>query len=79
MLIVSHYFSIFSFKELEFLKGPLKGQIEMSESEELLKYILNLSPEKAEKLISHLPQLTSLLEVLSPPYPQARTVQTQSA
>ena len=49
----------------------------MSATDRLIQYITNLTPSQIDKLASHLPKLTSLLEEPIQPYPQEQTVQNQ--
>ncbi len=41
-------------------------------NQKLLDYVSTLTPEQVEKLITHLPQLISLLEESNQPYRQAQ-------
>ena len=49
----------------------------MKSNNELVSYIMSLTEEQVEKLISRLPLLTSLLEEASPPCPPEQTEQNQ--
>lgn len=49
----------------------------MSAVDELIKYILSLTPEQVNKVVSQIPRLTELLEEPSQPCPQEQTSQTQ--
>ena len=45
--------------------------------DQLISYILSLTPEQVAKLVNQLPQLTSLLEELKKPCHQEQTSQIQ--
>jgi hypothetical protein len=45
--------------------------------EELVKFVSNLTPEQAEKMINYLPKLISLHEELNQPYLPEQTLQNQ--
>lgn len=55
----------------------IEGQ--MTAVDQLVKYILNLTPEQTAKIVNQLPQLSSLLAEPCQPYLQEPTSQTQSA
>ena len=41
-----------------------------TKEEKLLAYILSLTPEQANKIVNHLPQLSALLSEANQPYQQ---------
>jgi hypothetical protein len=47
--------------------APAKGEIRMSDTEKLMAYILTLTPEQVEKVVSQLPLLTALLSKSAQP------------
>ena len=51
----------------------------MTAIDELVKYILNLTPEQADKVVSQLPRLSLLLEEPSRPCQPGQIVQTPRA
>lgn len=53
--------------------APAKGEIRMSDTEKLMNYILSLTPEQVDKVVSQLPRLTELLEESLQPCPQELT------
>ena len=46
-----------------------------TKEEKLLNYILSLTPEQAEKIVNHLPQLSALLSEPNQPYLQEQIQQ----
>ena len=51
----------------------------MTSKDKLSEFIEALTPAQMEKLVNHLPGLTSLLEVSYPPFPPAPDPQTPEA
>lgn len=47
--------------------APEEGEIRMSDTEKLMDYILTLTPEQVEKVISQIPLLTALLSKSAQP------------
>lgn len=47
-----------------------------TKEEKLLNYILSLTPEQADKIVNHLPQLSALLSESNQFYPQELSLQT---
>lgn len=47
----------------------------MSALDQLITYVSNLNPEQINKLVNHIPLLTSLLEEQAPPYLPEQTSQ----
>lgn len=56
--------------------APAEGEWKMSATEELLKFISNLSEEQVEKLVSHFSELYASLEGSSQLYPLEPPLQT---
>lgn len=56
---------------------PKEGKMKMSAVDQLIKYIMELTPEQVDKIISQLPRLSALLEESSQPYPPEQTSQIQ--
>lgn len=56
--------------------SQVKGE-PMTAKDELTAFLLNLTDEQVDKLITALPKLTSLLEESSQPCPPAQTSQNQ--
>ena len=50
---------------------------EMTNVDQLISYILTLTPEQVEKAISLLPRVTEAIAELTQPAPQSENVQTQ--
>ena len=72
--------NIIHLKEHTFgVPGGKDGMTAMTATDELVKYILNLTPEQVEKIVSQLPRLSSLLEEPSLPCLQEQSLQTRSA
>ncbi len=59
--------------------NPHGRKIKMSAVDELIKYILELTPEQVDKVVNQLPRLTELLSKSSQPCPQEQFSQTRSA
>lgn len=47
-----------------------------TKEEKLLAYILSLTPEQANKIVNHLPQLSALLSEANQSFPQELSLQT---
>ena len=54
-----------------------KENHQMSKVDQLISYILTLTPEQADKLVSQIPRLNELLSKSSQPCPQEQTEQIQ--
>ena len=55
--------------------APDKGEIRMSDTEKLMAYILTLTPEQVEKVVSQTQLLTALLSKSAQPCPQGLSEQ----
>lgn len=54
-----------------------KGDLHMSAKRKLENFIITLTEEEAEKMISHLQELNALLEEPAPPYPPEQFAQNR--
>ena len=70
---------IIIFEQLELLFVFRKGVFVMTGKEKLEKFVLSLTDEQVEKLISRLELLSALLEEQAPPYLPEQTLQNPKA
>ena len=55
--------------------APVKGEIRMSDTDKLMAYILTLTPEQVDKVVSQIQRLTELLSESEQPCLQALSAQ----
>ena len=72
ILIIGLFVTKIIFRQERLFRG--ERSVFMTATKKLLSYIDTLTPEQIEKLVNHLPKLTSLLEEQAQPYPREQIV-----